>query len=198
MRTRRRPRGERGHEHLRRRRLISQRGVWSDSSIVMPAPAFDHGLRLLERVEDLAIELPFPKIPSGLDSSSPTIWRHFRYSDPGWTGNPPLDKGAARSLLCAAGFPVHPHIFPAFAAREFCSQTIEFPPESRGALVILRQKSANFPVFSPGTGKQRAETGTPMTASSAIFILNSPKLKAPTHSAFDVRLGVQKRRPAVT
>ena len=74
---------------------------------------------------------------------------------------------AARSLLCASGFPVRPQIFPALAAREFCFQTIEFPPESRGASVILSQKSANFPVFSPGTGNKPAETGSLMTASTA-------------------------------
>jgi hypothetical protein len=74
---------------------------------------------------------------------------------------------AVRSLLCASKFPDRPQIFPALAAREFCSQTIESPPESRDVSVILSQSSANFPVISPGTGNQEAETGSLMTASSA-------------------------------
>jgi hypothetical protein len=45
------------------------------------------------------------------------------------------------------------------AAREFRSQTIEFPPESRGASVISNPKLANFPVSSRGTGKQADRDG---------------------------------------
>jgi hypothetical protein len=66
---------------------------------------------------------------------------------------------AARSLLCPSKFPVRLQIFPVSAAREFCSQTIEFPTESRGASVISSPKSANFPVFSPGTGKLTGRDG---------------------------------------
>lgn len=53
--ARRRPRGERGHEDLRRRRPVAQRCVGSDG-IVMASPALDDNLRLTQRVEDLAIE----------------------------------------------------------------------------------------------------------------------------------------------
>ena len=73
-------------------------------------------------------------------------------------GNPALDKRAARSLLCASGFPVRPQIFPALAAREFCSQAIEFPLESRGASVILSQSrriSLYFPVEQGTSGRRR-------------------------------------------
>jgi hypothetical protein len=53
--------------------------------------------------------------------------------------------------------------------RELRWQAIEFSSESRGALAISSPKFANFPVFSRGTGNQRAETGSLMTASSANF-----------------------------
>ena len=49
--------------------------------------------------------------------------------------------------------------------------------ESRGALAISSPKSANFPVFSRGTGNQRAETGSLMTASSARGPINLNKIK---------------------
>ena len=44
---------------------------------------------------------------------------------------------------------------------------LNFLPKAKGALAISSPKSANFPVFSPGTGNKRAETGSLMTASSA-------------------------------
>ena len=58
-------------------------------------------------------------------------------------------KRAARSLLCALGFPVRPQIFPALAAREFCSQPIEFPPESRSASVISKPEIGEIPCIFP-------------------------------------------------
>jgi hypothetical protein len=66
---------------------------------------------------------------------------------------------AFNSVLCALGFPVRPQIFPALAASEFGSQTIELPRESRGALALSSPKSANFPVSSLGTGKQADRDG---------------------------------------
>ncbi|MGB6908760.1 MAG: hypothetical protein WBE01_03375 [Methyloceanibacter sp.] len=107
----------------------------------------------------------FPKIPSGLNlshraergqNSAPIYMKQTR-------------RSFARSLLCALGFPVRPQIFPALAAREFGSQPIEFPSESRGALAISSPKAANFPVSSRETGKCEAETGSPMTAFTANF-----------------------------
>jgi hypothetical protein len=50
-------------------------------------------------------------------------------------------------------FPDRQQIFPALVTREFRWQAIEFSSESRGALAISSPKSANFPVFSRGTGK---------------------------------------------
>src|SRR4028118_1029934 len=50
-----RPCGESGDEHLRGGRFVSDRGMRPDG-VVVSSPAFDDDLRLLEGVEDLAIE----------------------------------------------------------------------------------------------------------------------------------------------
>ena len=71
---------------------------------------------------------------------------------PGFAPRTPIytsGKRAARSLLCALGFPVRPQIFPALAAREFCSQPIEFPPESRSASVISKPEIGEIPCIFP-------------------------------------------------
>src|ERR687885_1277212 len=50
-----RPRGKPRHEHLRRRRAVAQRSMRAHH-IVVPAPALDHDLGLLQAVEDFSIE----------------------------------------------------------------------------------------------------------------------------------------------
>jgi hypothetical protein len=72
-----------------------------------------------------------------------------------------------RFAVARCKFPDRQQIFPAFVTREFRWQAIEFASESRGALAVSSPKSANFPVFSRETGKCEAETGSPMTASTA-------------------------------
>src|SRR5690606_10152038 len=62
---RRRPRGERGNEHLRRWRTIAQRAMRA-YPIVMAAPAFDNDPGFVERVEDLAVEQFVPE--SGIEA----------------------------------------------------------------------------------------------------------------------------------
>src|SRR5215207_6051813 len=52
---RRRPCGEGWHEHLRGGWSVAERGVRANA-VVVSAPALDHDLRLLQRVEDLAIQ----------------------------------------------------------------------------------------------------------------------------------------------
>ena len=58
-----------------------------------------------------------------------------------------------RFAVTRFSFPDRQQIFPVLVTREFRWQAIEFPSESRGALAISSPKSANFPVFSRGTGK---------------------------------------------
>ncbi len=53
--TRRRSRGEAGHEHLGRRRLVTERRVRPHRIVMLP-PALDDDLGLSQRVEDLAVE----------------------------------------------------------------------------------------------------------------------------------------------
>ena len=55
-----RPCGHGGHEDLRRWRLVAE-GSMRPQGVVVPPPAFDHDLRLLERIEDLPIEQLVPK-----------------------------------------------------------------------------------------------------------------------------------------
>ena len=55
-----RPRRHGGHKNLRRRRLVPERSM-RPQSIVVPSPALDHDLRLLERIEDLTIEQLIPE-----------------------------------------------------------------------------------------------------------------------------------------
>ena len=50
-----RPRGDGGHEDLRRGRLVSERATRADG-VEVPPPAFHDDLRLREGVEDLAVE----------------------------------------------------------------------------------------------------------------------------------------------
>jgi hypothetical protein len=119
----------------------------ADHSPIIDTPGARLGLR----------QMRFDRRPSFI-----AVWRQTR--------DPLLGSG---SLLCNLGSLFALQIFPALATREFCSQAIEFPLECRGALVILSPKSANFPVFSPGTGNKRAETGSLMTASSAKIMCKS-------------------------
>src|SRR3954462_3197120 len=50
-----RPGREGGHEHFRSRGPVAQRGMGA-AGIVMPSPALDHDLGLLQSVEDLAVQ----------------------------------------------------------------------------------------------------------------------------------------------
>jgi hypothetical protein len=58
--------------------------------------------------------------------SENSIWPGFASRTPIYTSG----KRAARSLLCALGFPVRPQIFPALAPREFRSQQLNFLPKA--------------------------------------------------------------------
>jgi len=110
-----------------------------------------------------------------------------------------------RFAVTRFGFPDRQQIFPAAVTREFRWQAIEFSSESRGALAISSPKSANFPVFSRGTGNQRAETGSLMTASSAnIMRVFNSLAQSPPLAVFRISrctsrfVGCQPRRDANT
>jgi hypothetical protein len=68
------------------------------------------------------------------------------------------------------GFPVRPQIFHALAAREFRSQPIEFPPESRSASVISKPEIGEIPCIFPVIRESdKRERGSLQTASTATY-----------------------------
>jgi hypothetical protein len=52
-------------------------------------------------------------------------------------------------------------------------QSIEFHRKGEARISVLGLRRQNFPVFSRETGKDKAETGSPMTASTAKLSLFS-------------------------
>src|SRR5215217_4559316 len=74
-----RPGREGRYEYLRSRWSVAQRGMGPDR-IVMPSPAFDDDLSLLQGVEDLSIQQLVPKRPRS----------------PRWSGSRPLPGFLAR------------------------------------------------------------------------------------------------------
>jgi len=64
-------------------------------------------------------------------------------------------------------FAVLPHIFPVLLLREFRCEVVEFPLQGPGISSFLRPELGKYPVFSRESGKYEAETGSPMTASTA-------------------------------
>jgi hypothetical protein len=108
--------------------------------------------------------------------SENSIWSGFASRTPIYTSG----KRAARSLLCALGFPVRPQIFPALAAREFRSQPIEFPPESRGASVISKPEIGEipciFPVIRESDKRREVHCRLPAQPPSRVFFGSLPTL----------------------
>jgi hypothetical protein len=59
----------------------------------------------------------------------------------------------------------------------------------RAASPATGLKRQKFPVFSRETGNTEAETGSPMTASTASFLLRTPDSSAPTPKFLSIAKG---------
>jgi hypothetical protein len=65
------------------------------------------------------------------------------------------------SLACSGGE------FPVLVSREFTGNLLNFHRKGEAGIAVLGLQGQNFPVFSRQTGKDKAETGSPMTVSTA-------------------------------
>jgi hypothetical protein len=84
------------------------------------------------------------------------------------------------SLACSGGE------FPVLVSREFTGNPLNFHRKGEAGIAVLGLQGQNFPVFSRQTGKDKAETRSPMTVSTARW----SRLAPPSPAKLRIRRGV--------